>query len=255
MKFKLKQEKLETLLEKLMVKDILPSSIISTKSDKLFSVQREEHARALRFLSVNKSYFEEFECEKEESIEIDVPTVLAVVKKVLPNTMLTIETKKNKLVISGENVNIKLTVRDPEGAVIKKFPFEVDNGVPLIGDDKIPLNVHFSLAISDFKDIADFGRSLKTEFYAFDLKKGKINVKVGDVLGVNDSITFTPPSRHVKSGEALSVIFAYAIQQIADTFQNDVEIKTATDSPGWFYEQTTDYTLGILVPPYTDEDE
>jgi len=254
MKFKLKQEKLENLLEKLMVKDMLPSSVLSVKKDKLFSVQREEHARALRFLSVNKSYFEEFECDEEQSIELDIPTTLSVVKKVLPNTMLTIETKKNKLVISGENVNINLTTRDPESAIIKKLPFEVDDGVPLIGKDKIALDIHFSLDISDFKDIADFGRSIKTEFYAFKLKNGKINVKVGDVLGINDFVSFTPPSRNIKHGKECSVIFSYAIQQIADIFQTDIEIKTQTNAPGWFYEQTDEYTLGILIPPYMDDE-
>lgn len=259
MKFELKQEKLENLLEKLMVKDMIPSSIISVKEDKLYSVQREEHARALRFLNVKKSYFEEFSCEEEESIEIDVPIVLGIVKKILPNTVLTVETKANKLLISGGNVKAHLTVQEPEGTITKSFPFEMEDGVPLIGDDKVPLDTHISLSVPDLKEITEFGSSLKTEFYKIDIVKendqNKVEIKVGDVLGLGNVVSYTPPSGEVKKREKLSVVFSYAVPQIAATFQNDVEIKTSSDSPAWFYEETDDYLLGILVPPYTEEEE
>ena len=259
MKFKLKQEKLEVLLEKLMVKDMIPSSIISVKEDKLFSIQRETHARALRFLNINKSYFEEFSCKKEESIEIDVPTVLGIVKKILPNTVLTVEMKDNKLLISGGNIKAHLTVQEPEGTVVKAFPFEMEGDMPLIGDDKVPLDIHMSLSVPDLKEITEFGSSLKTEFYKIDIVKendqNKVEIKVGDVLGLGNVVSYTPSSGKIKNGDKLGVVFSYAVPQIAATFQNDVEIKTSSDAPAWFYEETDDYFLGILVPPYTEEEE
>jgi hypothetical protein len=255
MKFKLKQEKLENLLEDLMVKDMIPSSIISVKEDKLFSVQREEHARALRFLNVKKSYFEEFLCDKEESIEINVPTVLGVVKK-MTSDILTVETKDNRLLISGGNIKSRLTVQEPEGTVTKTFPFEMDGDMPLIGVDKIPLDTYISLDVSDLKEITEFGSSLKTVFYKFDIDdQKKIKIGVGDVLGVGNTVSSVPSSGRIEKGEKLSVVFSYAVSQVADIFQGEVSIKTSTNSPAWFYEETDDYLLGILVPPYIDDEE
>jgi len=255
MKFKLKQERLENLLEKLMVKDMIPSSVISVKEDKLYSVQRELHARALRFLNVKKSYFEEFSCKEEESIEIDVPKVLGIVKK-MTSDMITVETKDNKVLVSGGNIKARLTVQEPEGTVTKAFPFEMEGDMPLIGADKIPLDTYISMDVSDLKEIIEVGSPLKTEFYKFSINdQKKIDVEVGDVLGIGDAVSSTLPSGKIEKGEKLNVIFSYAVSQIADIFEGNMTIKTSTDSPAWFYEETDDYLLGILVPPFEEDEE
>ena len=280
MKFKLKQEKLENMLEKLVMKDMFPSCVISIKEGKLFSIQKEEHGRALRFLKFNNSFFDEIDDNKEtESIQIDSKKMLGLVKNIMPNTDLTIELKGNKLSISGENattgkkVELNLTYKDPEDEVKTSLPFPMKDGVPIIGDSKINLDTHFTVDLKDFKDIAQYGDTLKTEFYKFSFKDKKVEIRVGDLHDMHDFVLFNPKDKIVelmeednkevekiiaefgiKSGDNLNVIFTYGMPQIADTFENEVHIKTKTDSPSWMFEGTKEYVHGILIPPYVEEE-
>ena len=251
MKFSLKQEKLQELLEKLIVKDIFPSSLISTKGQTLYSIQKEEHGRALRFAKFNKSYFESID-DSDESIELDVERTLSVVKNILPNTVLTVETKGNKLSISGERINVNIAFKEPEAKIETSLPFEMKDGIPLIGASKIPLDTVFSIKLSDFKSLSSYASSLKTEFYKFSIGNKKLTIKVGDLHNFSDFIVFEPESG-IENDNSLDVIYTYAIPQIADTFRKDeVIIKTKTQSPAWVQETTDDYLLGILVPPYVE---
>ena len=99
MKFKLKQEKFEELLEKLIVKDIFPSCAFSVNEGVLVSKKKEEHGRAIRWVKFEKSYFEEID-DSVESIEIDVDRTLNFVKNIPAGTTLIVETIGNKLSIS-----------------------------------------------------------------------------------------------------------------------------------------------------------
>jgi len=251
LKFKLKQEKLEDLLEKLMLKDVFVSSVISTKDKNLFSIQQEDHGRAMRFLSVKESFFEEID-ESVESIELNIAKTLSIVKNILPNTMLTFETKGNKVSITGKNVNANISYEDPKAEVKTELPFEIKDGVPLIGKEKIPLTTYLTVKLTDFKDIAGYANSLDTEFYKFSIEDKKIISRVGDLHDFSDYVIFTPDGE-IKTGEDLNVILTYGVPQVAGTFHNTVHIKTATNSPAWFFEGTAEYTLGVLVPPYVQE--
>jgi hypothetical protein len=251
MKFLLKQEKLQELLEKLIVKDIFPSSLISTKGQTLYSIQKEEHGRALRFAKFNKSYFESID-DSDESIELDVERTLGVVKNILPSTVLTVETKGNKLSISGDRINANIAFKEPENKIETSLPFEMKDGIPLIGASKIPLDTIFNIKLADFKNLSAYASSLKTEFYKFSISNKKLIVKVGDLHNFSDSIVFEPESS-VVNDSSLEVTYTYAIPQIADTFRKEeMIIKTKTNSPAWIQETTDDYLLGILVPPYVE---
>ena len=278
MKFKLKQEKLENMLEKLVMKDMFPSCIISVKDEKLFSIQKEEHGRALRFLKFNKSFFDLI--EGEGSVEIDCKKTLDLVKNIMSNTDLTIEKKGNKICISGENANIGKKIelyvswKDPEGEIKTSLPFPMEKGVPIIGDSKIALETYFTIDLPDFKDIAQYGSTLKTEFYKFSFEDKKVCVRVGDLHDFSDYARFYPKHRIVelveednkevektvaqfgiKTGDDLSVIFTYGMPQVAATFENEVQIKSKTSSPAWIYEGTKEYVHGILIPPFVPEEE
>ena len=63
------------------------------------------------------------------------------------------------------------------------------------------------------------------------------------------------PDGEIKNGKELEVIFTYGIPQIADTFHESINIKTKSNCPGWFYEGTKDYVLGVLIPPYMETQE
>ena len=278
MKFKLKQEKLENMLEKLVMKDMFPSCVISVKDEKLFSIQKEEHGRALRFLKFNKSFFDSI--EGEGSVEIDCKKMLDLVKNIMSNTDLTVEKKGNKICISGENASIGKKIelyvawKDIEGEIKTSLPFPMEKGVPIIGDSKIELETYFTIDLPDFKDVAQYGSTLKTEFYKFSFEDKKVCVRVGDLHDFSDYALFYPKEKiielveednkevekivaqfGVKTGDELSVIFTYGMPQVAATFENEVHIKSKTSSPAWIYEGTKEYVHGILIPPFVPDDE
>ncbi|GAG51337.1 unnamed protein product, partial [marine sediment metagenome] len=61
------------------------------------------------------------------------------------------------------------------------------------------------------------------------------------------------PEGKVEKGKELEVILTYGVPQIADTFRQDVHMKTKTNSPAWIFEKDKEYILGILIPPYVQE--
>lgn len=266
MKFKLKQEKFQELLEKLLLKDIFPSSIIATKNGILFSIQKEEHGRALRYVKFNKNYFDEID-NSVESIEIDVEKTINVTKKIPPGTPLVIETKGNKLSIKklivdkdGKVIDEKgytmIAFKEPQGPINEQIPFEIKESVPYVGEGKVALSTYFTVDLSELKVITDIGNPLKTEFYKFmfeqkELKPNKeIAVRIGGIHDFND-YHVEYPKGEIKTPGDLAVTFTYGIPQIADTFrQKEVNFRTKTDCPGWVYEGSESYLLGVLIPPY-----
>jgi len=261
MKFEIKQERLEYMLEKLSVGNMFPSSVISTKDGILFSIQREERGRAIRLLKLNESFFESIDKDANESLELDTDKFLKVVKKLPPGMILSCETKGNKLVIfgkfkDGRITNPKLTVKDPVGEVMTKLPFNMEKNVPIVKDpegNEIKLECSVLLSIVDFKEISENASAIKTEFYKFIIDDKKFGIHVGDISATSDEWRFNPQS-DVKEGDDLDVTFTYGIPEIAATFDKVVHIQTATNCPGWFYETTKEHLLGVFIPPFIQKD-
>lgn len=267
MKFKLQNHKLIHLFEMLTVDDMISQPVISVEEDRLSSIQNEEHARALRVLNVNTSYFEEFDCPGEESIEIDIEKITSYLKNIKSDKILTVETKNNNLLlITGEDVKIKTRfTRQTEvtkNKFLKKSPLEIKNGVPVVGEDKIPMDVHFSINLDDFKKVATLIDDIETTIFKFRIGDEKIVVAeiLGDAdrHGFTNSISLSFPDAKITMGaeKTLKVGFTYGIEQIASTFKNKIiEVKTGTDVPAWFIEKTDEYELDVLIPPYLEEEE
>ena len=147
--------------------------------------------------------------------------------------------------------------KEPEGIIKENLPFEIKDGVPLIGDGKVPLSTSFTINLSDLKDITAYGSTLKTEFYKFMFEKHngkpKLAVRTGGLHAFNDYDVMYPTSE-IKSGDELEVIFTYGLPQIAATYrQKDVMVKTSSNCPGFIYESCDTYMLGMVIPPYTPE--
>jgi len=262
MKIKLKQEKLVKMLEKLMVDNMFPSCIITIKDKNLFSIQREEHGRALRFVKFKEKYFDEIS-DSNDTIHINAEKFLNIIKKIPATTVLTLEKVKDKIHIKGEydgrKVEPKLTFIEPE-EVIEKLEdahVQMKEGIPNVGkpdQEKTALDIHLSVKLADFKDIVDYASALDTEFYNFKFTDGKVEVDVGDLYDNSDTIEFYPKGKKVK-GDSLDTVFTYGIPQISKTFDQDVNIKTKSNCPGWVYEGTDEYVLGVLLPPYEESEE
>jgi len=269
MKFGIKQEKFQELLEKLMMRDIYPSSIISTKNGAMFSIQRAGKGRALRYAKFNNSYFD-FIDNSSESIEFDVEKNLPLIKEIPAGMLLIIETKDGKFTVErwitddkGKPITKKgcsyLNYKEPEGEVKDSLPFEMKDGVPLVGEGKVPLSTVFTINLTSLKEITTFGKTntLKTEFYKFLFETAdgakKLAMRVGD-LHAFSTWDVAYPISEIKSGDVLDVIFTYGIPQIADIYrQNNVTFQTSTNCPAFIFESCDQYILGMLIPPYTPE--
>jgi len=259
MKFVLKQENLEYMLEKLSVENMFPSVVLTLKDGKLFSIQREDSGRSMRMAKFNKEFFEEIQDGVLESIEFDVARFLKVIKRLPTGMVLTWETKGNKVWISGEYkdgrpINPKLSFREPEKEVMMELSFEIKDGVPLVGKEKIPLETKIAINVTDFKDIAEYASDIGTEFYTFTIEKEKLVVRVGDLHDTSDSNTFGVKSE-IKSGKSLDTVYTYGIREIASTFDKTVFVCTGTKLPAWFYESSKKHLLGVFIPPYTEQEE
>lgn len=259
MKFVLKQENLEYMLEKLSVGGMFPSCIVTIKDGKIFSIQREDSGRSLRMAKFNSEFFEEVQKDVVESIEFDVATYLKVVKRMPPGMVLTWETKGNKVLLNGKykdgrTTNPSLTFRSPEKEVMMKLTFEIKDGVPLVGKEKIPLDIAIDFDVIDFKSISEHAADIGTEFYTFTIENEKVFVRVGDLHDTKNSHTFEAKSE-IKQGKELDSIYTYGIKEIAATFDKNVHVCTRTKSPAWFYESSKKHLLGVFIPPYTGQDE
>lgn len=256
MEFELKQEKLVGMFEKLMIRDIFPSSIISMKEEgKIFSIQKDRHARALRFITFKESYFDKVIKGPEESVEINIEKALKLIKSIPSTEKLNVKTEGNKFVITGQKKTINLNATEPEEEIQKGLPFKMQGSIPTIGEgvDKVLLDVDFKIDLSDFKEIIADATPLKTEFYKLSFNKDKIQVRVGDLHDTSEN-TVCRPAGKINNGKELDVTLTYGIPQIGDTFRNDIRVNTNSNSPAWIYEKTADYTFGVLLPPFTQED-
>ena len=225
MKIKLKQENLVNMLEKLMVDNMFPSCIITIKDKVIFSIQREEHGRALRFAKFKEKYFDSIS-DENETIHINAEKFLNIIKKIPATTDLTLEKDGDKIVIQGEyngrKVKPRLSYIEPE-EVIEKLEdanIEMKEGVPHVGkpdQEKVELDTHLSIKLEDFKDIVDYASGLDTEFYNFSFDGDKILVNVGDLYSNSDTVEFYPKGKKVK-GKDLQSVYTYGIPQISKTF-------------------------------------
>ncbi len=253
MKFVVKQEKLEDMLEKLMVKDVLPKSVLVAKGKTIQSVQKEEHARAFRLLKLNENYFESIDEVEEEAIEFDVKKVIGIVKTIPANMNITWETKGNKIELSAENRRFGIAIVEPE-EVEKKLPFTLGKDNAPTWDDE-SLDTKLTVKTSDFKELSQYASSLTTEFYKVTLKDKKLSVRVGDIHEFDEYAILDITDVEIEKGKELDVIFTYALPQIADTFREEATIWAKTGMPAWFYEKTDEHFLGVLVPPYAEDEE
>jgi hypothetical protein len=261
MKLKLKQEKLQEMLEKLLMQDMFPSSIIRTKDGKLFSIQREEHGRAYRFVEFNKNFFDEID-DEEDIIELDVEKTLNLIKDLPANQMLIFEKVVDKISIKRMIVDDKGNVKEkghtmksykePEGKLLEKLPFDFKDGTPILGTQRLALDTIFTIDLGDLKTITKKGSTLKTDTYKFSYDNNEIVVRVGDLHAFSDYDVDRPQGK-ILNGTDLSAMFTYGIPQVANTFrEKDVRFNTRTSSPIWITEKTDTYTLGVFIPPYTE---
>lgn len=273
MKFELSREKLEELLEKLYMNGAYSSSVITVKKKDndtiLTSLQRDAQGRFVRLLKVRSSYFNFIEADDIDTIEFDVAKLLKTVKLIRTGTPLTIETEGNKIKITGfyedrnsnnevvgkRKVISHISYREPDpNSYMTELPVTVVDGFPIVGKKKVKLDTKLAIWLPDLKEMVSFASTVDTEFYKFDINNGKLEVRIGDLHDFSDFWEYQPRAT-VVAGSDLSVIYTFGIKEIASTFRDDnIYVYTSTNSPAWIYEDTDDYTLGVLIPPFIQQE-
>lgn len=257
---KLKAEKLLFLLKKLMVlspkgKDIMfPSPIFHIQKGTLYSVEKEEHNRALRLIRVSNSFFDKIQGDR--TIKINGEKIYNFIKKIKEDEEILIETQGDRILLHCKTIktlNYKLE-NLPNNVLIspKEANLEFKDGFPLIGTDKIQLDVHFIIKSSEIRKLKIAGEMMKSEFYTFLLNNKKLFVRIGNLHESSD-YAIQEPKCEILSGNQLEVTLTYGIDHIVYTFDRDVVIKTKSNAPAIFSEKTDDYDFNLLIPPYVNE--
>jgi len=248
MKFEMKQEKMRDMLEKITMQNLFPISIIKADESGLSSIQREANGVVIREAIFKKSFFESFEVEETEYIELDVQRALSVIKKVDSTKKLSFETKENKVVIKGDKVSINLSLREPnKDDILERMPFEIKEGKPCIKNIKLSSTIKMKL--SDLKDTTDYGSSLSTEFYTFKADKDGFEIRVGDLHKFSDFVIFKPEVEFSVEDES-EAVYTVGLPQLANTFtEKKFTINYASDAPAYMIEENEHCLLGILFPP------
>lgn len=250
MEFELTQKKFQYLLEKLIVKDMFPISILSMKNGKMFSIQKEDDKRAFRLLKFNKSFFNSIS-GVDESFEFDIKKIHKMIKGIPSTALLKIKTTNDIMSITGKGIDFVFSCNKLGSEVMTSLPFSFENNIPVVTNEKIKLDMCFKIGLSNFKNAAGYATTMKTNMFKLFSDNGSVSMRVGDLYSFSDYITL---DMNVKTNDTFDVIFNYGLKQISKTFDNDINICTKTNAAGWFYELSGEHVLGILIPPCIKEE-
>ena len=236
---------LKAMLNKLCYGGGFILSVFTVKDGTLFSYQ--DSFSNYREAVFRESYFNEIKGNRTVAINTD--EILSYIPSIPTTEIVTVETKDNYFIMHTKTAGIVHSELERLNQVkyyLKPMLSKV-NGIPSLDSGKTLLDTHFSIKVADLKAIA---RSTKKESYSsirFFIKDKKINVEISrdynqstyrlfetnvEVFGVNDG--------ELKLGNHLS--------SIAKIFTQDmIHIYTKPDCPTWVYEESKDYSLGVLL--------
>jgi len=230
------------------------SVVISVKENKVFSIQKEEHGRALRFLKFNESFFTDISGEKQ-GIKFQIGKMYNILNgDVKDDDIVNFKIRGNAIIVRHNGNTFRFGWSDPDEEVKTCLPFPIKNGIPVIGDSKIKLSTHFTTIVSDLKTISKYMNKFGTEFYKFSFKRGNVISRVGDLHDFSDYVEVNA-GNDIIQGDLKRVIFTFGLSDIANTFEQDaVHMYTTDDSPIWIFEGNGEYQHGILLPPFIPEE-
>ena len=246
--YEIKQDVLEYIIKKCHTGGMFPSIVLTQKNNSLFSIQREDDGRSLRM-------FKWFNFADEQiipgSVEIGVAPLLRVFKTF--NSVISfIEFTGNKFHIVNGKKEAFILYRQPE-KVMTKLTFEIKNGIPLLGKNNIPLDTVVSFQVYVLEELSKNMNAIRGEFVNFELSDNFIMTAGGlydtcNSLGLAVDCSYSGPKN-------VSSLFTYGFKEMAKTFDSKVHLCFSNKCPGWFYESSKKHLLGVLIPPYTGQEE
>jgi len=248
-KFNIFNDQFQQILTCLHCNGLIRQSIISFTHEKIYSIQSEEHNRAMRIFEYEHP--SSVDNGSVESIEVDITLVMNLTKRIADDTILTIETDGRILYIDDGNDEIKIAYNIPENA-LEKIPFTIKGGVPIYGEKKKILDTSFTMLKSDLMNAVMDNSVLKTDFFRFKLHDSKLTLQVGDFDMFGNTKTFCFSSYNSKGDAKVTV--DYGIRKIAETFGDYICIKTCNDATMLFTDVTDEYLLRVIIPPYVEKE-
>jgi len=249
MEFELSQKKFQYMLEKLIVYDSFPNSVISIKNNKLFSIQKDEKKNIIRFVKFSSSFFDSLSGEGE-AISIEIKKVHSMIKSIPSTEKVKVKVEGSNMIVSGGVVSFSTKFSFPEIDFMESLPFGFIGPCPVIGKEKVILDVSFVIKLNDFKEMAAYASKLKTDKYCFCVDDGNFSVRLGEMHSFTDNVVLSPEVK-IEDGKDLEVIFGFGLKQMSKTFDNDITIYTKSNSPAWFYEVGKEHVFAMLIAPYT----
>jgi len=256
MKIKMKQFRLITFLEKLSFDGAYSVAHITiteiNKEIVLRSIQKEQGARSLRYLTVKKEYFDELE-PTDVPFKLEVDKIIKVIKNIPSDEEITITRNGQKISVKSNRVDLNLNYQKvDDDEYMKNVPLKMIDGVPHFGKNiDIPLSIKLTMKRDELKDVVSLASSIDTKIYQFLIANKKLNIRIGDIHQLDDYILFDS-NVSVKDKTSLNVTFTYGIEAISKTFhQNEFTLYMDTDKPLLIQEKGEHYTLGVFLPPYT----
>lgn len=257
MKFKLPQEKLEEMFEKLHMNGMIDDVTIQMKMKKgnpiIISAQKEPNGRSARYVIFTEDFFTELEHEPG-MITVDAAKILKTIKNIQTGTPLSIKTKKEKLSITGKRTSINISYREPEKDE-QSVPFVKKKDTIYVGKKKdIPLDINFSLPLDTLKKAKSYASSISSEYFKF-IGDEKITIRVGGLHSFDDYVTIDTGEK-LPNDIKLSGIYTYGIKEVADTFRSEnMSIHMASEAPACFVDmdEKKTYQLYVLIPPQIEK--
>lgn len=245
-KFTLSFGKLKAMLDKLSFNGMCLYSAITVKDNTLFSYQKGSFGTFIRETVFRKSYFNEITGNR--TIVIRTEDVLLDITGVPANELVTIETKDKELLVytkTAGTVYAKLGRFTDATYQLKPYVTRV-NGVPHLKD--VVLDTHFSIKLLDLNRILkSTKRRGEPKPLHFLIKDNKITVRVGGEFSASAYRIFEP-NVEVFSKENIDMDLHFDSDSVSKTFTQDmIHIYTKPDYATWVYEESKDYSLGVLL--------
>jgi hypothetical protein len=239
--FVLSKKKLKLLLVKLCLKNVFETAVLYPTKTGL--VCYNEEGGIWRIAKFDESFFKFFDFQSASPIEIQCKKMLEILKKRHPRSKhFLVSTYKNHIEAYCNNFLLRLGCNTPDAV---KSPFKIINDIPTF-DEGMKLNTCFSISLSKLNSIKKIPRFLSYCRIHFD--DDIIHFSFYDQ---NGNMVDIKMEGKIKNGKNLSVSFDRDyIQQIVYSFNGKlVNVCTKTDSPGWFYEKSQEYSLGFMIKP------
>lgn len=244
----IEKEKFLNLLKKLIIDYNPYGSNIKIENGKLISKQTNAECTIESIVYskavFEKSYFKSI--DGSGTFSLNVETLLDACRFLnflSKNELLTIEKKKRKLYINGENISFNFPIEPYCQERDKEFTFK--QGHPIVKETL--LDTHFIVNLKDVREFTQNGRT-EFDFLSFIIDDGELSIMLHqpNLYSLNDVKRI--PRHRIVSGNTLKVTFDDWIHKILPMFSQDmIHVHTKTGLPGWFSEKTEDYALGVML--------